>query len=87
MERQEHLYKIDKRECDICGGTKLHSFNCERQRDPRTREELKQLFEWKRMIDKEHNEEFIYEDKRDWFAVLHYPDRFEIRKQIYTWHE
>ena len=28
--KHKHLYKKDTKPCDICGGTKLHSFNCEK---------------------------------------------------------
>ena len=30
IERDLRLYKKDLKPCDICGGTKLHSFNCEK---------------------------------------------------------
>jgi hypothetical protein len=30
LQFNKHLYKKDLTPCDICGGTKLHSYNCEK---------------------------------------------------------
>lgn len=32
----------------------------------------------KRVLDKDNNEQYDYQEQRDWQAIYHYPDRFEI---------
>lgn len=45
------------------------------------KDEITRKYQGKRLRDKEHNEEFDYREGRDWQALYHYPDRFEIVSQ------
>lgn len=40
--------------------------------------EVTRKYQGKRVKDTQHNEEFDYRESRDWQAIYHYPDRFEI---------
>ena len=40
--------------------------------------EITRKYQGKRLKDTQHDEEFDYLESRDWQAIYHYPDRFEV---------